>query len=82
MFSFDRERAFDVAITQLFFEHTVLLARIRELVSNEHHLVDGMPLEAWASHKSYRPKDDVGTTSTGKSAAMIRTPQPPIRLCG
>lgn len=59
-FSFNRERLFDEAIAQPFFEHTVLLARMRERVSDEHFSVDGTLLEAWASHKSFRPKDGSG----------------------
>ena len=57
-FSFNRQRLFDEAIAQHFFEHTVLLARLRDLVSDEHFSVDGTLLEAWASHKSFRPKGD------------------------
>jgi len=57
-FSFSRQRLFDEAIAQHFFEHSVLLARVRDLVSDEHFSVDGTLLEAWASHKSFRPKDD------------------------
>jgi transposase len=57
-FSFNRQRLFDEAIAQHFFEHTVLLARMRELVSDEHFSVDGTLLEAWASHKSFRAKED------------------------
>ncbi len=49
-FSFNRQRLFDEAIAQHFFEHTVLLARLRNLVSDEHLSVDGTLLEAWASH--------------------------------
>ena len=56
-FSFNRERLFDAQIAQRFFENTVLLARVQELVSDEHFSVDGTLLEAWASHKSFRPKD-------------------------
>jgi transposase len=56
-FSFNRERLFDAEVAQRFFENTVLLARIGELVSDEHFSVDGTLLEAWASHKSFRPKD-------------------------
>lgn len=56
-FSFNRERLFDAEIAQRFFEHTVLLARMKDLVSDEHFSVDGTLLEAWASHKSFRPKD-------------------------
>ncbi|AHX13352.1 transposase [Dyella jiangningensis] len=59
-FSFNRERLFDEAIAQQFFEHTVLLARMRELTSDEHFSVDGTLLEAWASHKSFRPKGGSG----------------------
>lgn len=59
-FSFNRERLFDEAIAQQFFEHTVLLARMHDLVSDEHFSVDGTLLEAWASHKSFRPKDGSG----------------------
>ena len=56
-FSFNRDRLFDAEIAQHFFQHTVLLARVNELVSDEHFSVDGTLLEAWASHKSFRPKD-------------------------
>ena len=59
-FSFNRERLFDEEIAQRFFEHTVLLAKVGELTSDEHFSVDGTLLEAWASHKSFRPKDGGG----------------------
>jgi transposase len=59
-FSFNHERLFDEAIAQQFFEHTVLLARMQDLVSDEHFSVDGTLLDAWASHKSFRPKDGSG----------------------
>ncbi len=49
---------FDAQIAQRFFEHIVLLARLQDLVSDEHFSVDGTLLEAWASHKSFRPKGD------------------------
>jgi transposase len=56
-FSFNRERLFDDEIAQRFFESTVLHAQIKGLISSEHFSVDGTLLEAWASHKSFRPKD-------------------------
>ena len=56
-FSFNRDRLFDEEIAQRFFEHTVLLAQMKDLASNEHFSVDGTLLEAWASHKSFRRKD-------------------------
>jgi transposase len=57
-FSFNRDRLFDADIAQGFFAHTVLLGRLNDLVSDEHFSVDGSLLEAWASHRSFRPKDD------------------------
>jgi transposase len=60
-FSFNRDRLFDEHIAQRFFENTVLVARLNDLVSDEHFSVDGTLLEAWASHKSFRPKDDDGS---------------------
>lgn len=35
----------------------MLLARMRDLMSDEHFSVGGTLLEAWASHRSFRPKD-------------------------
>ncbi len=59
-FSFNRDRLFDAPIVRQFFEHTVLMARVQDLVSDEHFSVDGTLLEAWASHKSFRLKDSSG----------------------
>lgn len=42
---------------------------VRPLLSNEHFSVDGTLIEAWASHKSFRPKDgsdDDGTNFHGQ----------------
>lgn len=35
-------------------------AKVKPLLSDEHFSVDGTLVEAWASHKSFRPKDDPG----------------------
>jgi transposase len=59
-FSFNRERLFDEEVAQRFFENTVLQAQLRGLTSDEHFSVDGTLLDAWASHKSFRPKDSDG----------------------
>jgi transposase len=34
--------------------------KVKPLLSSEHFSVDGTLIEAWASHKSFRPKDDPG----------------------
>jgi transposase len=59
-FTANRDRLFDEKIAQRFFEHTVLIAEARELVSDEHFSVDGSLLEAWASHKSFQRRDGTG----------------------
>src|SRR5262249_39486620 len=49
-----------------FLEQVVGSAREQGLTSDEHFSVDGTILEAWASHKSFRPKDDdPGTGGSG-----------------
>lgn len=51
----DRLLAGDIADALL---HEVLqAAQARGLLSNEHFTVDGTLLDAWASHKSFRPKE-------------------------
>jgi transposase len=52
----DRLLAGDVAAA--FFEAVLLQAKTARLLSSDHFTVDGTLLEAWASHKSFRPRDD------------------------
>jgi len=40
-----------------FLSEVVRLAEQRGLISDEHFSVDGTLLQAWASHKSFRPQD-------------------------
>ena len=57
MFSKNRDRLNDNAVTSEFFREVVRLAEQRGLMSEEHFSVDGTLLQAWASHKSFKPKD-------------------------
>jgi transposase len=57
-FSKNRERLVDGEIAQVFLQAIVEQAREVNLVSDEHFSVDGTLIEAWASQKSFRPKDD------------------------
>jgi transposase len=57
-FSKNRERLLAHAVARAFFAEVVAEARQRHLLSAEHFTVDGTLLEAWASLKSYRPRDD------------------------
>lgn len=50
-------RLADTELARDFFEAVVHEARGRGLLSSEHFTVDGTLVEAWASHKSFRPKE-------------------------
>src|ERR1700722_17661140 len=58
VFTKNRERFIDGEIARKFFYETVEQARARDAISNEHFTVDGTLIEAWASQKSFRPKDE------------------------
>jgi transposase len=57
-FTKNRDRLLDGDIAQAFFEAVLLHAQTAALLSDDHFTVDGTLLEAWASHKSFRPRDD------------------------
>src|SRR5487761_112418 len=56
-FTKNRARLLDAEIADRFFAAVVTQAKPRRYVSSEHFSVDGTLLEAWASHKSFKPKD-------------------------
>lgn len=62
-FSKNRQRLLDAEIADRFFAAVVAQAKLRRYVSSEHFSVDGTLLEAWASHKSFKPKDGSGSGS-------------------
>jgi transposase len=57
-FSQNQKRLIEHEVADLFFHEVVELARAQHWVSNEHFTVDGTLIEAWASMKSFRPKDE------------------------
>ena len=57
VFSKNRDRLLDGDIAQAFFLEVRAEAQAAGLLSDEHFTVDGTLLEAWASQKSFRPKD-------------------------
>jgi transposase len=59
-FTKNRDRLLDHAIADQFFAAVVGQAKLRRYLSSEHFSVDGTLLEAWASHKSFQPKDQPG----------------------
>ena len=56
-FSHNRERLLKHEVAEAFLGATVRAARERKLVSEDHFTVDGTLLQAWASLKSFRPRD-------------------------
>jgi transposase len=56
-FSKNRERLLEHEVADEFFAAVVRQAKLRRYVSSEHFSVDGTLLKAWASHKSFKPKD-------------------------
>ena len=63
-FSRNRERFIKAEVVGQFMQVVLHEAQRRKLLSEEHFTVDGTILEAWASLKSFRPKDDEEPPST------------------
>ena len=59
-FTKNRDRLLDHEIADRFFAAVVGQAKLRRYCSSDHFSVDGTLLEAWASHKSFQPKDKPG----------------------
>lgn len=57
VFSKNRERFIDGEVARRFFDEVLAAAKQQELVSEEHFSVDGTLIEAWASLKSFQPKE-------------------------
>jgi transposase len=58
VFSKNRDRLLEADVAQEFLARVVEQARAKGLTSDEHFSVDGTLLEAWASTKSFQPKDE------------------------
>jgi len=60
VFTKNRDRLLEGEVSHRFFARVLAQAEDAELLSKEHFSVDGTLIEALASHKSYRPKDEDG----------------------
>jgi transposase len=56
VFTKNRGRLLEGEIAQAFFREVLALASEKNLTSDEHFTVDGTLIEAWAGHKSFRPR--------------------------
>jgi transposase len=59
-FSKNRDRLLEGAVAQQFLAAVLSQDKVKRLLSSEHFSVDGTLLEAWASLKSFQPKDGSG----------------------
>ena len=67
VFSKNKERLLAHDVAKEFLGMVLAEAKRRRLLSEDHFTVDGTLLEAWASMKSFRPKDgDGGAPTTGE----------------
>ena len=60
VFTKNRERLVQGDIARAFFQAVLAAPEVTPLLSSEHFSVDGTLLDAWASMKSFRPKDGSG----------------------
>ena len=57
VFTKNRDRLLEGEVAQAFFDAVLAQARAGHLLSDDHFTVDGTLIEAWASHKSFKRKD-------------------------
>jgi transposase len=60
VFTKNRERLLEGDVAARFMSAVLQQPRVKALLSDEHFSVDGTLIEAWASMKSFRPKDGSG----------------------
>jgi transposase len=60
VFTKNRDRLLEGDIAHGFLRATLADPQVKQLLSNDHFSVDGTLIEAWASIKSFRPKDGSG----------------------
>ena len=70
-FSKNKERLLEHQVAHEFLSAVIKDARRRHLLSEDHFTVDGSLLEAWASFKSFRPKDGGETPGKGEDNPSI-----------
>ena len=76
VFTKNRDRLLEGDIAARFMAAVLGQPRVKDLISNEHFSVDGTLIEAWASMKSFKPKDggenkdpDAGDDASGGTSA-------------
>jgi transposase len=60
VFTHNRDRLMEADVAHEFLAALLALPQVKRLLSGEHFSVDGTLIDAWASMKSFRPKDGSG----------------------
>jgi transposase len=60
VFTHNRDRLLETSVAREFLAALLALPQVKRLLSSEHFSVDGTLIDAWASMKSFRPKDGSG----------------------
>jgi transposase len=71
VFTKNRERLMQGAVTERLFEAVLGQAQQRRLLSEEHFTVDGTLIRAWAHRDSFHPKDDPPRRGTGADGELL-----------
>src|SRR3954465_6176405 len=82
VFTHNRDRLLEAEVARDFLSALLGLPQVKALLSDEHFSVDGTLIEAWASMKSFRPKDGSGSPPARRSARTRATARPPTRTRG
>ena len=61
VFTHNRDRLLEAEVARDFLSALLGLPQVKALLSSEHFSVDGTLIDAWASMKSFRPKDGSGS---------------------
>jgi transposase len=59
-FTHNRDRLLEASVARAFLARLLALPRVKKLLSSNHFSVDGTLIDAWASMKSFTPKDGSG----------------------
>jgi hypothetical protein len=81
VFSRNRDRLLEGEFSHRFFARVLSQAEDADLLSKEHFSVDGTLIEALASHKSHRPKDEDGPPGGGGRNPTVDFPGEKRRRC-
>jgi transposase len=60
VFTYNRDRLLEADVARAFLSGLLALKPVKRLLSSDHFSVDGTMIDAWASMKSFRPKDGSG----------------------